>query len=125
MRESFDIIEICVHAALEKQVEDLVLLDLRGIISWTDFFLIGSALSEPQLKAIVSFIREQLKKRLLLQPYSVNGLPASHWIVIDYGRVVTHLFLNSKREFYGIERLWRDATRLEALHPYTRISQAS
>jgi len=113
MRESFGVVEMCAHAASEKKAENLVLLDLRGISSWTDFFLIGSALSEPQLKAIVSFIREQLREHLQLLPLSVNGLPASQWIAIDYGGVVAHLFLKEKREFYAIENLWRDAPRLK------------
>jgi ribosome-associated protein len=112
MRERFGVIEMCAHAASEKKAENLVLLDLRGISSWTDFFLIGSALSEPQLKAIASSIREQLRDRLQLQPLSVSGSPASQWIAIDYGGVVTHLFLKEKREFYAIENLWRDAPRL-------------
>jgi len=113
MRESFGVIEACAHAASEKKAENLVLLDLRGISSWTDFFLIGSALSEPQLRAIVSSICKQLRDRLRLQPLSVDGLPASQWVVIDYGGVVAHLFLKEKREFYAIENLWRDAPRLE------------
>ena len=113
--ESLRLARACAYAAAEKKAENLVLLDLRGISSLTDFFLICTATSEPQLRAIVSSVREQLRDRHQLQHLGADGSPASQWVVIDYGAVIVHIFLGAKREFYGIENLWRDAPHLEAI----------
>lgn len=113
MTEGLELAQVCARAAADKKAENPVLLDLRGISSVTDFFFICTATSEPQLKAIASSIHEQLRNYYGIRPLSMDGSPASHWVVIDYGGVVAHIFLGVKREFYGIESLWRDAVRLE------------
>jgi len=112
MREGLALAEACAHAAADKKAENPILLDLRNISSLTDFFFICTATSEPQLKAIVSSIREELRENCQARPLAVNGSPASHWVVMDYGDMVVHIFLGAKREFYGLETLWRDAPRL-------------
>ena len=95
------------------------MLDLRGISTFTDFFVICSATSEPQLKAIAGEIETRLKEDAAVRPVAVDGFPASQWIVLDYLQVVVHVFHRDKREFYSLEDLWGDAPRLEwqsALH---------
>ncbi|MDQ6764630.1 MAG: ribosome silencing factor [Verrucomicrobiota bacterium] len=87
------------------------MLDLREISSFTDFFVICSAGSEPQLKAIAGEIEAQLKKDRV-RPVAVDGFPASQWIVIDYMQVIVHIFHAEKRAFYSLEDLWGDAPRL-------------
>lgn len=88
-------------------------LDLRGISSFTDFFLICSATSEPHLKAIVENIQDTLRKEHGRKPLAVDGFPLSQWIVADYGDVVIHAFHQTKRAYYSLEDLWSDAPRLK------------
>ncbi len=88
------------------------MLDLRDISTFTDFFVICSATSEPQLKAIAGEIAAQLKKEHHVRPAAVDGFPASQWIVLDYMQVIVHIFHAEKRAFYSLEDLWGDAPRL-------------
>jgi ribosome-associated protein len=90
-----------------------VVLDLRGISSFTDFFVICSASSEPQLKAIAGEIETRLREDHALRPASIDGFPASQWIVLDYLEVVMHIFHRDKRAFYSLESLWGDAPQIE------------
>jgi ribosome-associated protein len=88
-------------------------LDLRGISTFTDFFVICSATSEPQLKAIANEIETRLKQEHRVGPVAIDGFPASQWIVLDYLQVVIHIFHREKRAFYSLEDLWGDAPRVE------------
>lgn len=113
MTDSEALARACAAAAGDKKAEDIVALDMRGISTFTDFFVICSASSEPQLKAIGASIREQVRENLGRAPMSEDGFPGSQWVVIDYPGVIVHVFLAEKREYYGLENLWRDASRLE------------
>ena len=88
------------------------MLDLRDISTFTDFFVICSATSEPQLKAIARELEARLKDEQEIRPAAVDGFPASQWIVLDYLQVVVHVFHHEKRAFYNLEDLWGDAPRL-------------
>jgi len=88
-------------------------LDVRGISTFTDFFLICSAASEPQLKAIANEIQTRLKEDHGVRAVAMDGFPASQWIVLDYLQVVVHIFHRDKRTFYSLEDLWGDAPRVE------------
>ena len=85
-----------------------MVLDLREISTFTDFFVICSAMSEPQLKAIAGEIEASLKQQGV-RPVAVDGFPASQWIVLDYMQVIVHIFHTEKRAFYSLEDLWGDA----------------
>jgi ribosome-associated protein len=87
-------------------------LDLRGISTFTDFFVICSATSEPHLKAIAGEIETRLKEDHSVRAAVVDGFPASQWIVLDYLQVVVHVFHHEKRAFYSLEDLWGDAPRI-------------
>ena len=89
-----------------------MVLDLQGISSFTDYFVICSGTSEPHLKAISGEIEERLKNEHGVKPVSVDGFPASQWIVLDYLQVIVHVFRQEKREFYSLEDLWSDAPRV-------------
>jgi ribosome-associated protein len=88
-------------------------LDLRLISTFTDFFVICSATSEPQLKAIANEIETRLKEDHGIRPSTIDGFPGSQWIVLDYLEVVVHVFHREKRSFYSLEDLWGDAVRLD------------
>ncbi len=113
MSDSEILARACARAAAEKKAENIVLLDLRGVSEFTDFFLICSGTSEPQLKAISSSIREDVRKELDRRPFAEDGYPVSQWVVLDYGGVICHIFLGEKREFYDLENLWSDAKRVD------------
>ncbi len=90
-----------------------MVLDLRRISTFTDFFVICSGTSEPQLKAIAGEIETRLREDHSIRAVAIDGFPASQWIVLDYLQVVTHIFHRDKRAFYSLEDLWGDATRLQ------------
>jgi ribosome-associated protein len=96
-------------------------LDLREISTFTDFFVICSASSEPQLKAIAGEIEATLKEEHAVRAAAVDGFPASQWIVLDYLQVVVHVFHRDKRAFYSLEDLWGDAPRLR----WEKVASAS
>ncbi len=101
--------------AFNKKAEDIVVLDVRGLSTFTDFLIVCSGTSEPHLKAIATAIREGMRETEGVRAHSEDGSPGSQWIVLDYVDVVVHLFASDKRAFYGMEDLWGDAPRL-ALH---------
>ena len=110
--EAEDLVRLCVRLAEDKKAEDIVVLDLRGISSFTDYFVICYGTSEPHLKAISSGIREGLREHAHLSPLASEGSVASQWLVMDYSEVLVHIFHQKKREFYALENLWSDAPRL-------------
>ena len=107
-----DLVRLCVRLAEDKKAEDIVVLDLRGISSFTDYFVICSGTSEPHLKAISNGIREGLREHAHLSPLASEGSVASQWLVMDYSEILVHIFHQKKREFYALENLWSDAPRL-------------
>jgi ribosome-associated protein len=112
-------------AAGRKKAENIVALDLRGISTLTEFYVICSGSSEPQLKAIVDEIQDVLRTDLGVRARRVDGFPYSQWVVADFGDVIVHVFHESKRHHYALEDLWGDAPRLplpEAVPPLGGIS---
>jgi len=99
----------CVAAAEDKKATDPVIMDLRAVSGITDFLVICSAQSEPQLKAIANGVEQALKEAIDRRPLAVDGFPTSQWIVIDYGEVMLHIFHETKRGHYALEDLWSDA----------------
>ncbi len=97
-----------VSAALDKKGADLLVLNLSGISSFADYFVICSATSERQAQAIADAVEERLRAAGR-RPISVEGYAASRWILLDYGDVLFHVFLEEARRFYALERLWGDA----------------
>jgi ribosome-associated protein len=104
---------LCADAALDKKAENVVILDMREISSFTDFFVVASGTSEPQLKAIASSIRGKVRDTIDLRPLAEDGFPGSQWVIIDYGSVIVHIFHVEKRDVYALETLWGDARRIE------------
>jgi ribosome-associated protein len=103
------------RAASDKKGLELIVLDLRAIASFTDYFLIASGTNVRQVQAIADEIVEQLKKQGT-RAARVEGYTTAEWVLVDYGDFVVHVFEDKARKFYDLERLWRDATRV-ALPP--------
>jgi ribosome-associated protein len=99
------------RAASDKKALDLVVLDLREIASFTDYFLITSGTNVRQVQAIADEVVEQLKK-LGTRAARVEGYNAAEWVLVDYGDFIVHVFEDKARHFYDLERLWRDAVRV-------------
>ncbi len=97
----------------DKKAEDILAIDLRGISTFTDFFVICSGTSEPHLKAILNDLQDRLIKEHNVRPTAVDGFPSSQWVVADYSDVVVHVFHADKRPLYSLESLWSDAPRLK------------
>lgn len=100
------------HAASEKKALDPVVLDLREIASFTDYFVIVSGANERQVQAISDEIYESLKKAGHAAA-RVEGYKTAEWILLDYGDFVVHVFEQKGRNFYDLERLWRESKRVE------------
>ncbi|HEX8372023.1 MAG TPA: ribosome silencing factor [Chthoniobacterales bacterium] len=110
---SEELARTCARFAADKKAEDLVVLDLRGISTFADFFVVCSGTSDPHLKAISGSIREGLRDDFQVTPLAVDGYPASQWMILDYIQVIVHVFHAAKRDFYDLETLWNDAPRLK------------
>jgi ribosome-associated protein len=97
----------------EKKAEEIVVLDMRGLVSYTDFLTICSARNERQARAIVDEVRVRVKRDTGMLPGGVDGAGADGWVVLDYLDCVLHVFTPEARERFQLEDLWRDAPRLE------------
>lgn len=103
------IAELC----LDKKAGDVVVLEMKGLTSFTDYFVICSGDSSTQLKTIADHIKETLSKAPLgISPIGVEGKAHGRWVLMDYNDVVVHVFETETRDFYGLERLWLDAPRV-------------
>ena len=105
--ESLDLANRIAEIIVDKQGEDILILDLREVTTFTDYFVICSGTSRRQLDALQSALREELKKMdEHLVPLNVEGGPDSGWILVDYNSVIVHLFDPEMRAFYRLEELW-------------------
>jgi ribosome-associated protein len=110
--DGLDLAQRCVELALDKKALDPVILDLQAISTITDYLVICSAQSEPQLKAIANGVVKTLKDDHGRAPYAVDGFPASQWVVVDFGEVMLHIFHENRRGVYALEDLWSDAKKV-------------
>ncbi len=99
------------RAASDKKAVDIVVLDLREIASFTDYFIIASGTNVRQVQAIADEVSEQLKKQGT-RAARIEGYKTAEWVLVDYGDFIVHVFEDKARKFYDLERLWRDAARV-------------
>ena len=104
-------LDVYVKSALGKKVTGLVVLDVRGLTSIADYFIICSGLSNRQVRAVAESIQMDLKKKGV-KPLSVEGQKEGHWVIMDYGHVIIHIFYEPVRTLYDLESLWIDAKRI-------------
>ena len=104
----------CALAALDgtKAVEPAI-LDLRKLSSMADYFVIAHGTNERQVQAMAREVERQVQEEFGIKPRHVEGVGAAHWILIDYGDFIVHLFSEEKRGYYQIEKIWIDAPRVE------------
>lgn len=101
----------CVKFAENRKAENITVLDVRGVTSVTDFFVICSGSSEPHLKAIINEIREKVFEAYHVHPTSMDGMVGTSWVVLDYYDVIIHVMRSDTRERYDLENFWGDAKR--------------
>ncbi|MFQ5508017.1 MAG: ribosome silencing factor [Leptospirillia bacterium] len=111
-----DVLRIAAAAADAKKGVDISAIKVRDLSSIADYFLFISATSTTQARAIYEGIDEALSKRGV-EPLNVEGKNEMRWVLLDYADVIIHVFLNEAREFYGLERLWGDAPKVDLQDP--------
>jgi ribosome-associated protein len=105
-------LDLYVKAALGKKALNLVVLDVHELSSVADVFMICSGRSNRQVKAIAEHILVELKKQNI-KPLSTEGMSEGHWVLMDYGHIIIHIFYEPVRSFYDLESLWIDAARIK------------
>jgi ribosome-associated protein len=106
-------VAVAAAAASAKKGEDIVALDVGEILSITDAFVITSATNTRHVRTIVDEIEKAMKEHASVPPTSVEGLDDATWVLLDYGDIVVHVFLDETRAYYELERLWADAPRID------------
>lgn len=97
--------------AMAKKARDILILELKALTIIADYFVICSGESTTQVKAIVEAVKEGFAKKRI-NPVGIEGLSHSHWVLMDYGDVIIHVFEEGTREYYHLEKLWLDAPRI-------------
>lgn len=110
--KSIDKARLAASYVLERKVENPVLLDVGRLTSLTDFFLIMSCKSTRQVQAVSRYLKEKLKENGIL-PLGVEGESEGHWVLLDYGDFVVHIFYEPLRVYYDLEGLWVEAPEVE------------
>jgi len=105
-------VRLSIKASQAKKAEEICVLDLRELTSFTDYFIIMHGNSSRQTAAIYENIEEELGRERI-RPLGIEGLENAEWILLDYGTFVVHIFSRKAREYYALEKLWADAPRLD------------
>ena len=121
-KDAVPALDLYIEAASAKKALDLVVLDVAELTSIADVFIICSGRSNRQVKAIADSIVVNLKTHKI-KPLSVEGTAEGHWVLLDYGHVIIHVFYEPVREFFDLEGLWMDAKRIKT--PGMKKSQSS
>ncbi len=106
---SQDLVKLIAAAALEKKATRVIAQNLEGKSSLCDYQIVISGSNERQTQAIATHIEDQLREKKVAKPFAVEGKQTGHWILMDYDGVLVHIFLDSIRDFYAMERLWPNA----------------
>ena len=101
----------CINAALQRKAKDLVVMQVKALSSFADYFMICSGTSDRQVKAIASWLQESLKKSGMT-PLGMEGMQYGQWVLMDYGDIIVHIFYEPLRDFYDLERFWADAPKM-------------
>lgn len=109
---SHDLAQFAGRAALDRKAENLVILDVQGLASFTDYFVIMSGRSTRHVQGLAEAVDDALASKRL-KSAGAEGLNEAHWVLLDYSDIVVHIFYSETREFYDLERLWHDAPRVE------------
>ena len=112
-KNTLDIVKAAASAAISRRAQDGVILDLRELDGFTDFFVIFSGVSDIQVEGISQAVLEELETNWSQKPWHQEGARKADWILLDYVDFVVHVFLSERRAYYNLERLWAEAERIE------------
>ena len=93
----------------DKKAEQIVILDLKGITTMADYFIICNGVSDAHVKSLADEVAEKTREEYSEKPWRQEGLDTRRWIVLDYVNIVVHIFKEDTREFYSLEKMWNDA----------------
>ena len=113
---------LCAQAALDKKAYDLVILQVGAFTSVADYFVICTGRSDVQVQSICRAVEESLAQ-VGVRPLAVEGFTHGQWVLMDFGDVVVHIFYETVREFYNLERLWSQAPQCPLPEPYSSQAQ--
>jgi ribosome-associated protein len=111
-KEGRELAAVCTRVALETKAEDLVVLDVRGLASFTDYFVIMSGRSTRHVQGLAEAIGAELSAKRVTSKHS-EGMNEGLWVLLDFGDVVVHVFYHESRSFYDLEGLWHDAPKID------------
>jgi ribosome-associated protein len=106
-------VRLAVQAAQNKKASGITVIDLTGVGAFTDYFVICTGFSTPQVQAICTEIEEQLEKHIHRSPKHREGYSSAEWALLDFGGFIVHVFSERARRYYDLERLWRSSPKLE------------
>ena len=112
-KNTLDMVKAAAAAAISRRAQDGVILDLRELDGFTDFFAIFSGVSDIQVEGISQAVLEELESNWAQKPWHQEGARKADWILLDYVDFVVHVFLSERRAYYNLERLWAEAGRIE------------
>ncbi len=114
--DSFDKAKFITGLLQDKKAQDILIMDMRSVIDFADVFIICSADSHRQIKTIADYVTESTKKDSIKLLHS-EGYQDARWVLLDYGDVIVHVFMEEVRNFYELERLWRDVPIEKVIQP--------
>ena len=110
--ENKDLVSGIVTSLDTHKADNIQVIGVAGLTSITDYFVIANGSSNTQVKALADYVEDELKKAGV-SPLRVEGYASASWVLMDYGSVVVHVFREDTRQFYDLERLWKDGTQLD------------
>ncbi|MFV0437581.1 MAG: ribosome silencing factor [Desulfopila sp.] len=111
-KSGLEIAQACARIALDTKAEDVVILDVRGMSSFTDYFVVMSGRSTRHVQGLAEIIEGELRSKRV-RTSKAEGLQEAMWVLLDFDDVVVHIFYHDQREFYNLEGLWHDAPRIQ------------
>lgn len=111
-----ELAQLCARVALDHKAEDLLILDVRGLASFTDYFVIMTGRSTRHVQGLAENIENELRAKRISSKHC-EGLQEGHWVLLDFNDVVVHIFYRETRQFYDLDSLWHDAPKIEVETP--------
>lgn len=110
--DEMELVKAVLRVLEDGKAVDPQVLDLRKLTTMADYFVIAHGTNTRQVQALGKEVQERLRETHLVKPHHVEGMALGHWVLLDYGTVIVHLFLEDKRSYYSLERIWMDAPRV-------------
>ena len=111
---ALELAEACAAIAYDRKALDIIRMDLSELSAVAEQFILCTGTSDPHLRAITERICRDIREKFALRG-RVDGIPESHWMIVDFGDVMVHVFTKEARELYQLETLWKDAPKIEAI----------